>query len=221
MGVSKKGVGKLTLTGGNFNTDPISIQAGTVIVNGSVSGLIQVQNGGSLRGMGSVGTVSIAAGGKIAPGDPIGSLTLTGGLLSAGAILELDVNGLVGGTSHDRLILSGGLDITGSILTLQLGTFNPTDFADQFTIVLNNGASPVTGTFQGLANGATFTQGSQIWQISYLDDASTPGFELTGGNDITLFAIPEPGAVATLIGGVGVLLGLQRSRRRRSTDPRC
>jgi hypothetical protein len=58
-----------------------------------------------------------------------------------------------------------------------------------------------------------FLLAGQIWQISYFDDASTPGFELAGGNDVTLLAVPEPGAVVSLIGGIGVLLGLRRYRK--------
>lgn len=169
-----------------------------------------------MRGSGTVGNVNFASGSKIAPGDAIGSLSLSGGLLSPGAILELDITGITPGTLYDRLVLIGGLDITNSILALQLGAFDPADFTDQFTIILNNGVNPVTGEFQGLANGAIFVQGGQIWQISYFDDASTPGFELAGGNDVTLLAIPEPGAIASLIGGLGALLGMQRFRRRRA-----
>jgi hypothetical protein len=216
LGVTKKGAGRLTLSGASFNSEPINIQGGTVVVNGSVTGAINAQGSGVLRGNGNIGAVNFSSGSKIAPGDVIGSLNLTGGLFSPGAILELDITGTTGGTTHDRLVLSGGLDITNSVLALQLGAFNPADFTDQFTIILNNGASPVTGTFQGLPNGATFAQGGQIWQISYFDDANTPGFELAGGNDVTLLAAPEPGALASLLGGIGVLLGAQRFRKRRA-----
>src|SRR4030095_810754 len=216
LGVAKKGPGKLTLTGASTNTDPITIHAGTVVVNGSVTAAINVQSGGVLRGSGTVGNVNFASGSRIGPGDAIGSFTLSGGLLSPGAILELDITGTTPGTSYDRLILSGALDITNSILALQPGAFDPVDFVDQFTIILNNGTNPVTGTFQGLPNGTSFLVGAQIWQISYFDDASTPGFELAGGNDVTLLAVPEPASLASLIGGIGVLLGAQRFRKRRA-----
>lgn len=47
-------------------------------------------------------------------------------------------------------------------------------------------------------------------------DASTAGFELSGGNDVSLRAlsIPEPNALSMLAGSIGLALGLQRFRRR-------
>lgn len=213
VGIVKRGVGKLTLSGFNINSGPMAIQGGTVVVNGSYTGAaISAQSGGVLRGTGSVTSVNFAAGSKIAPGDALtGSLSLTNGVLSPGAILELDINGATVGL-YDRLVLTGPLNITDANLSFLLTAFDPADFVDQFTIILNNGALPVTGTFQGLANGAIFPQSGQIWQISYFDDAATPGFELAGGNDVTLLAVPEPGAIVSLIGGLGVLLGFRRGR---------
>jgi len=35
------------------------------------------------------------------------------------------------------------------------------------------------------------------------------------GNNLVLTVIPEPGSLSALLGGFGVLLGLQRFRRRR------
>jgi hypothetical protein len=50
---------------------------------------------------------------------------------------------------------------------------------------------------------------TQDFTISYSADA---------GNDVLLVAIPEPSCALLLIGAVGVL-GLRRSRRRRSSSP--
>ncbi len=55
--------------------------------------------------------------------------------------------------------------------------------------------------------------GSTLFYISgnayYLDYNGGPL-----GSDVVLIAVPEPGALASLIGGVGMLLGLQRFRRK-------
>jgi hypothetical protein len=48
-------------------------------------------------------------------------------------------------------------------------------------------------------------------------NADAAGFELSGGNDVSLRAlsIPEPNALSMLAGSIGLALGLQRFRRSR------
>ena len=85
---------------------------------------------------------------------------------------------------------------------------------DIFTIILNDGPSAITGTFFEMASGSFFQTQGQSFQISYFDDASTPGvFELAGGNDVSLLAVPEPASCALLLGGLA-LLSASRHRRR-------
>jgi hypothetical protein len=73
----------------------------------------------------------------------------------------------------------------------------------------------VQGYFGGIANGDLIQVGGYEVQISYFDDASTPAFELSGGNDVSLLVtVPEPGSVMLLLGGLGsMVLGRRRNRR--------
>jgi hypothetical protein len=68
----------------------------------------------------------------------------------------------------------------------------------QFTIIKNNGGSPVSGTFSGMPEGATFVTGSTTFQISYVGGS---------GHDVVLTVISPwvPTALAVDAGGNGVL----------------
>jgi hypothetical protein len=83
---------------------------------------------------------------------------------------------------------------------------------DVFLLIVNGGPDAVSGTFEGLAHGATFESGGMFFQISYGDNSTTPGFELTGGNDISLVAVPEPLSGLLLLGGLATC-AMRRSRR--------
>jgi hypothetical protein len=69
----------------------------------------------------------------------------------------------------------------------------------------------ITGTFDGLADGAEFNDDlANLWMIDYNDTSAG----LNGGigtSFVTITAIPEPSAA--LIGGLGILAMLGRRRR--------
>ncbi|SDT95594.1 PEP-CTERM protein-sorting domain-containing protein [Verrucomicrobium sp. GAS474] len=87
------------------------------------------------------------------------------------------------------LALLSGSDLGNSALTL--GT--------KFTLL---SAASVSGTFQGLAEGSTFTLGSNLFQISYLNNAVT----------LTAVAVPEPSTWVLL--GLGSLAVARVARRK-------
>ncbi len=128
-GVIKNGEGTLELTADHnllYRADPhqnrayrspTEINAGVLLVNNkkgsgvSPKSMVKVYHGGTLSGNGTIGkggssaVVVVDAGGKIHPGDGIGTLTLKDGLiLRDGARLEFEI----GKNQHDQLRITGG-----------------------------------------------------------------------------------------------------------------
>ena len=217
VALSKSGTGVLAL--GGFVNVPASttVNAGMLAVNGSLTGAVTVQNAGSLGGSGIIdGLVLAKLGGAIAPGTGPGTLTAAQVTLESDAFLMIELAKATPGaqplpTDYDILSVVGSVTLGNSALILTPGA--GIEQNDIFTILPNDGVDPITGTFSGLPNGALFTAAGQAFRISYFDDASTPAvFELAGGNDIALLAVPEPGSFALLLGGLAIA-ATQRRRR--------
>jgi autotransporter-associated beta strand protein len=135
-------------------------------------------------------------------------------------------DGTAGGDVSDHLATTGALTLNGADLKLSLLTTSYTPVnGDIFFLTINSGGA-INGTFASLnqvatnlSEGSVFSLNSQSYQITYLANFSTNSF--TGGNDVALLAVvPEPGALVSLIGGLGCLLGVQRVRRPRLKNVR-
>lgn len=118
----QNGLGVLRLTGDNSYTGATSVNAGTLLVNGnqaSATGQVTVQGGATLGGMGTIGgDVVVNAGGTLAPGDGVGTLTIGGDLgLSSGSTLDFQFGqaGVAGGPLNDLVEVGGDLVLDGTI----------------------------------------------------------------------------------------------------------
>jgi autotransporter-associated beta strand protein len=114
----KEGRGTLTLTGNNTYTGPTTVNAGSLIVDGSIasSSLTTVTFGGLLGGTGTVGDVRIGVGGVFAPGASMtsGNLSfLPGSVFTVQANSQTATSVNVGGTA----LLSGlvFVNVSGTI----------------------------------------------------------------------------------------------------------
>lgn len=215
--------GTLTIGGGGSltATESINISGGaTFETPGYTLGAARMLTGGDGTLAGSItGAFTAASGATVSPGlgaGNTGTLSFSAAFnLNAGAHLAVDLDSATAGTGYDQLITNGNVTLAGDLAGSTL-SFDPVDLVDVFYLILNNGTTTTTtGTFGGVPEGGSVFIGTQEFQISYKSDFGGAGFTVGGtGNDVALLAVPEPTAMVSLLGGLGLMLGLRRRNAR-------
>jgi fibronectin-binding autotransporter adhesin len=227
--LTKAGAGTLTLSGANTYSGNTTVSAGTLLVtntagSGTGYGAVTVNSGAALGGTGTVaGPVTVNnAGGKLIAGLPAapGTLTLRGAAtLTSGSIFQTTLAGTTAGTGYGQLVVApGGSIALGSSTLNALITYTPSGTDKLFIINNQNATGGLSGTFNGLAQGATYTFGNGTTAlISYTGDFGSAS--ISGGNDVVLYSfvpVPEP---ASVLGLAALALGglAWRARRKPAT----
>ncbi len=174
----------------------------TLILNGT-RGTVNVRNGGVLKGTGVSDTIVVFAGGKLSPGQSPGCMTVGSGSgalqFNSGSSFDVEIAGTTACTGYDQVVVNGSVNVTNATLNVTLlNGFNPS-LNSTFTIISNDGTDAVTGTFTGLAQGASVVVGGVTFHISY-----TGG----DGNDVVLTAASVPSSATAPNTGIA---GLNRS----------
>lgn len=115
--VNHVGTGTTVLSADHTYTEFTNIDNGTLVLTGSVSSRTQVNSGGRLSGDGSAEVVTVFDGGRIAPGNPVGTLQTATLSLRSDALLEMDLAepGVVGGGVNDLIEIDGNLVLDGTV----------------------------------------------------------------------------------------------------------
>ena len=169
--LNKAGSGTETLTGANTFTGGMTLSAGILFVNnssGSGTGTAAVTvNGGTLAGTGSIsGSLTVNSGGTLGPGVGGPSAFASGSFsIATGGTFDVDINSSTAGTGYDQLNVTGTVNLTGS--TLHLNGTRTHNGGDAIVLINNDGADAVTGTFNGLSEGALVSLNGVNYNISY------------------------------------------------------
>ncbi len=184
----KTGDGTLELSGANTLAGTLIAQAGTLVVSGSASSAIavQVMNGATLAGAGSVTDIFLESGGRLSPGDATAAtISATGLTWKAGGIARFDL-----GATTDRVALGtgalskrgagsfafdfGGGGALNTVYTL--ATFGSTDFAAS-NFAATNLAGGVSGTFKIIGGTSlvfdTIVPPLEQWRQTWFGPAAT------------------------------------------------
>ena len=186
-GLDKFGAGVLLVSGSLASAPIFHVVEGDLRITGSDSSLVTLY-GGTISGTGTASAIDHASGssGTVNPGTgdgTTGMFTTTGGFqIGTTGTTHIDIGGTTAGTTYDQIVntTSGSVDITGATLAVALvNGFIPAN-GDVFTVIDKQNSGAVTGTFDGLSEGATFELGAATFEVSY-----TGG----DGNDVTLTVV--------------------------------
>jgi len=198
-GLTKVGAGTVALGGTVYARNPTTISAGTLLVNGVFdkngnNTAVTVPSGAALGGTGKVGlAVTLASGATLAPGDPVGTLTFTnntsGLVFNGGATNFVRIAAVAEGQYGQIKVSTGPVTLGSATLVIDGTGFRQTLVRSPVWLINKESAGAVSGTFSGLAQGASVMVGDVPCTITY--QASYPaGF--TGGNDVALIVPPRP-----------------------------
>lgn len=184
--------------------DFAKVGAGDFSFNGDASGLtgdFTVMDG-TLSGSGLFGGLVIDDGATLAIGNSPGRITTDSFTLDTGALLEIELGGLLAGTEFDQFVVLGDASISGN---LSISLYNGFQLSAGQEFLIGDIRGDLMGQFAGLGEGGLVgTLGDQDLFVSY---------KAGNGNSIGLFtAVPEPNSALLLLLGAG-LVSARRNRR--------
>jgi autotransporter-associated beta strand protein len=127
VNVAKVGTNTQIFSGNNSYTGPTTVAGGKLVVNGTHTGAgnYEIWPLGTLGGIGTI-EANVTVDGTLAPGNSPGIITIDGDYTQSSAgTLEIEVAGLIAGTEHDQIIITGTASLAGELRVPILNGFTP------------------------------------------------------------------------------------------------
>src|SRR5262249_50223456 len=158
----KRGAGTLMLPGKNTYTGTTTIDAGSLIVDGSIASQPTFVNPGAfLGGHGTIGG-KLSNSGSVGPGNSPGTLTVANDYTqNAIGTLRIQVGGLAA-NQHDLLAVNGHVTLGGTLQLVRLGNFNLQPGNQIVFLTAQKGISGAFDTVQNRFFTGTIVQGVVI-----------------------------------------------------------
>ncbi len=191
--LGKTGTGALTLSSANSYTGGTTVGAGILAVtntSGSATGTGAVQvNAGTLGGKGIVaGNVTVGTGTGVRANLSPATGTMTKATFTTQGLLTLRSDATYTYTARGQnrtaqadKVVANGVTINGATFAFRSQISITLHTGVVLTVISNTSATPISGTFANLADGAILSVGGTNFQASY---------EGGDGNDLTLTVVP-------------------------------
>ena len=149
---TKRGAGNLSLTGTSALVGSTTVEAGKLSVNGSLaSSAVTVLSGATLGGSGTVGGIVANAGATVAPGNSIGTLTVSGNVsFASSSVYRVEVDAAGQG---DRIAASGSAAIWGGVVDVLAATGN---YAASTSYTILTASGGISGRFADVTSNLAF-----------------------------------------------------------------
>jgi len=167
-GLTKTGLGTLTLSGANTYDGETRVEEGILLVENSTgsatgNGNVVVQAGGTLGGSGFIsGQVTVESGGALAPGASFGLLTLGSVVLDTDSAIAIEIGGTTQGSQYDALSVTGLATLGGAlnVALIDLGGAYALTTGTSFELLTANGGLDGKFDYENLPAG-------YAWYLDY------------------------------------------------------